>query len=180
MPSLLARIRALGSVAVPVLPDGLSAREVEILRLVSRGLSNRRIGAELIISEHTAANPCAQHPAQDGLCKPRGSSLLRAPARPGRALTVRYDGLVPLYVVSRESATQLELTGFDVRQIEDINADEGVGWVFTFLSADRRRSYCLFEAPSPDAIVTAVQRAGLPTVDVITEVDRLYPLETVG
>ena len=38
------------------LPDGLSPREAEILRLVARGLSNREIGARLYISEHTAAN----------------------------------------------------------------------------------------------------------------------------
>jgi DNA-binding NarL/FixJ family response regulator len=56
MPTLLARTRALGSAAPPPLPDGLSHREVEILRLVTRGLSNREIGAELVISEHTAAN----------------------------------------------------------------------------------------------------------------------------
>ena len=37
-------------------PDGLSPREVDILRLVARGLSNRQIGEELFISEHTAAN----------------------------------------------------------------------------------------------------------------------------
>ena len=37
-------------------PSGLSDRELEILRLVARGLSNREIGAELYISEHTAAN----------------------------------------------------------------------------------------------------------------------------
>ena len=34
----------------------VSAREVQILRLVARGLSNRDIGNELVISEHTAAN----------------------------------------------------------------------------------------------------------------------------
>jgi DNA-binding CsgD family transcriptional regulator/tetratricopeptide (TPR) repeat protein len=56
MPTLLARARALGSVEPAALPDGLSHREVEILRLVTRGLSNREIGAELFISEHTAAN----------------------------------------------------------------------------------------------------------------------------
>ena len=57
MPALLARIRALGAprpVAGP--PDGLSFREVQILGLVAKGLSNREIGAELFISEHTAAN----------------------------------------------------------------------------------------------------------------------------
>ena len=37
-------------------PDGLSSREVQILGLVAKGLSNREIGAELFISEHTVAN----------------------------------------------------------------------------------------------------------------------------
>src|SRR5205823_7174517 len=57
MPSLLSRIRALDvSIAVSALPEGLSAREVQILGLVARGLSNREIGESLTISEHTAAN----------------------------------------------------------------------------------------------------------------------------
>jgi ATP/maltotriose-dependent transcriptional regulator MalT len=38
------------------LPDDLSAREAQVLRLVARGMSNREIGAALYISEHTAAN----------------------------------------------------------------------------------------------------------------------------
>jgi DNA-binding CsgD family transcriptional regulator/tetratricopeptide (TPR) repeat protein len=58
MPSLLQRIAALTGAGPPdaALPDGLSPREAEILRLVARGLSNRGIGEELTISEHTAAN----------------------------------------------------------------------------------------------------------------------------
>jgi DNA-binding CsgD family transcriptional regulator/tetratricopeptide (TPR) repeat protein len=58
MPALLARIEALGSgtVTAATPPDGLSPREVTILRLVARGLSNRQIGEELFISSHTAAN----------------------------------------------------------------------------------------------------------------------------
>ena len=58
LPTVTAKIAALGE-AVQCshsLPDGLTAREVEILRLVARGLSNRQIGQELFISEHTAAN----------------------------------------------------------------------------------------------------------------------------
>ena len=40
----------------PVFPDGLSAREVEVLRLVAIGRSNRAIGEALYISQNTVAN----------------------------------------------------------------------------------------------------------------------------
>lgn len=58
MPVLLARARALGARSAPVTtpPDDLSWREVEILRLVAAGLSNREIGQKLSISGHTVAN----------------------------------------------------------------------------------------------------------------------------
>ena len=57
MPALLGRARSLGTSAPPAArPDGLSPREVQILGLVARGLSNREIGTTLTISEHTAAN----------------------------------------------------------------------------------------------------------------------------
>jgi hypothetical protein len=81
---------------------------------------------------------------------------------------------VPLYVIERTFAEQLDLTGDDVRLIDEINTDEGVRWLFSFLSADRRRSYCLYEAPSPNEIITAAQRANVP-VDAIVEVDRFVP-----
>jgi DNA-binding CsgD family transcriptional regulator/tetratricopeptide (TPR) repeat protein len=54
--ALLAKIRGLGATRPVPYPDELSAREVEVLRLVARGRSNREIGRELVISEHTAAN----------------------------------------------------------------------------------------------------------------------------
>ncbi|HEY1284984.1 MAG TPA: AAA family ATPase [Solirubrobacterales bacterium] len=57
MEGLLGKIRSLGVPAPEAgLPDGLSPREGQILELVARGLSNREIGEELTISEHTAAN----------------------------------------------------------------------------------------------------------------------------
>jgi DNA-binding CsgD family transcriptional regulator len=56
MPTLLARVRTLAPVASSPLPDGLSIRELDVLQLMARGLSNREIGTTLFISEHTAAN----------------------------------------------------------------------------------------------------------------------------
>lgn len=79
---------------------------------------------------------------------------------------------MPTYVIERSFAEQLDLTGDDVKLIEEANADEGVRWLFSFLSADRRRSYCLYEAPSADAIIAAARRAGIPA-DVVVEVDRI-------
>jgi hypothetical protein len=86
---------------------------------------------------------------------------------------------MPLYVIERTFAERLDLTADDVRVIEDVNADEGVSWLFSFLSADRQRSYCLYEAPSPDAIVAAARRADVP-VDSIVEVSKFVPAELLA
>jgi hypothetical protein len=79
---------------------------------------------------------------------------------------------MPVYVIERRFAEQLEMSTDEVNLLEDINADEGVSWLYSFLSADRHRTYCLYEAPSPDAIVAAAKRAGIPA-DVVTEVSRV-------
>jgi hypothetical protein len=79
-----------------------------------------------------------------------------------------------LYVIERSFADQLDLTDADVDLIEEINSDEGVRWLFSFLSADRRRTYCLYEAPSPDAILAAAQKANVPA-DAVVEVSAATP-----
>jgi hypothetical protein len=79
-----------------------------------------------------------------------------------------------LYVIERSFAEQLDLTDADVELIEEVNNDEGVRWLFSFLSADRRRTYCLYEAPSPDAILAAAQRANVPA-DAVVEVSAATP-----
>jgi hypothetical protein len=81
---------------------------------------------------------------------------------------------MPLYVIERRYAEELELSSEGVRQLEDINADEGVHWLFSFLTADKRQTYCLYEAPSPDEIMAAARRANLPA-DVIVEVKQVSP-----
>ena len=76
---------------------------------------------------------------------------------------------MPLFMIERAFAEQLELTDDDVNLIEEVNAEEGVRWLFSFLSADRRRTYCLYEAPSPDEILAAARRANIPA-DAVVEV----------
>jgi hypothetical protein len=77
---------------------------------------------------------------------------------------------MPLFVIERTFAEQLELNDNDVRLIEEANADEGIRWLFSFLSADRRRTYCLYEAPSAASIMAAAERLSIPA-DEIVEVE---------
>jgi hypothetical protein len=81
---------------------------------------------------------------------------------------------MPLYVIERTFAEQLDLDSEGVKLIDEVNAGADVRWLFSFLSADRRRTYCLYEAPSPEAIMEAARRADLPA-DVITEVGLAAP-----
>ncbi|HSV69055.1 MAG TPA: DUF4242 domain-containing protein [Methylibium sp.] len=81
---------------------------------------------------------------------------------------------MPLYMIERHFAEQLEVTREDASQVRLINDDVGVHWLFSFLSADKKKTFCLYEASSPEAIREAARRAGLPA-DVITEVSELRP-----
>ena len=49
------------------------------------------------------------------------------------------------------------------------NAREGVTWIHSFVTPDRRRSFCIVDSPSPEAIRVAAQATALP-IDRITEV----------
>ncbi len=80
---------------------------------------------------------------------------------------------MPIFMVERNFAEALEPSIDSADGINRINAEAGVRWLYSFLSADKRKTYCLYEAPTPEAIRTAASRAGLPA-DVIVEVaDRL-------
>jgi hypothetical protein len=80
---------------------------------------------------------------------------------------------VPIFMVERNFAEALEPSIDAADGINRINTEAGVRWLYSFLSADKRKTYCLYEAPTPEAIRTAASRAGLPA-DVIVEVgDRL-------
>ena len=82
---------------------------------------------------------------------------------------------MPIFMIERQFADQLDPTIEAVATINAINDEEEVRWLMSFLSADKRKSYCLYEAESPEAIRRAAVRAGIPA-DVITELgSRVLP-----
>lgn len=54
------------------------------------------------------------------------------------------------------------------------NATEGVTWIHSYVAPDRKRTFCVYDGPSPEAIRAAATKNGLP-VDRITEVRVLDP-----
>jgi hypothetical protein len=78
---------------------------------------------------------------------------------------------MPRFLIERNFAEELEVTKDDVDSIQRINDEAGVKWLFSFLSADKKKTYCLYEAPSAEAIRQAAKRANIPA-DVIIEVTR--------
>ena len=79
-----------------------------------------------------------------------------------------------LFLIEREFAQALDLDAKGVTDIVAVNDDAGVRWVYSFLSADKRKTYCLYEADSEEAILVAARRNGIPA-DVIVRVDQLDP-----
>ena len=75
---------------------------------------------------------------------------------------------MPVFMIERRYAELMVPTQQGAAELNAINDDEDVRWLMSFLSADQRKSYCLYEAESPEALTRAARRAGLPA-DVITE-----------
>jgi hypothetical protein len=62
---------------------------------------------------------------------------------------------MPRFLIERNFAERLNLSKDTAAGVKLINDEEGVKWLFSFLSPDKRKSYCLYEAPNADAIRTA-------------------------
>jgi hypothetical protein len=59
-------------------------------------------------------------------------------------------------------------------QVVDRNADEGVTWIHSYVTDDKKKTFCIYDGPSPEAIRKTASRNSLP-VDSITQVSVLDP-----
>jgi hypothetical protein len=79
------------------------------------------------------------------------------------------ETIVPLFLIERNFAEAVENDPETMATIKQVNDEIGIQWLFSFLSADKRKTYCLYEAPNPEAIRAAARRLGVPA-DTIVEV----------
>ena len=86
---------------------------------------------------------------------------------------------MPRYVVQRTfpEGLQIPVTNGGAEQCQIVverNAEEGVTWVHSYVSEDKRTTFCVYDAPNPEAIRRTAARNQLP-VDQITRVQVLDP-----
>lgn len=81
---------------------------------------------------------------------------------------------MPLFLIERQFAERLEVDEAGEREITRVNGEVGINWLYSFLSADKKKTYCLYEAPSAELIREAARRLGLPA-DNIVPVEQVVP-----
>jgi hypothetical protein len=86
---------------------------------------------------------------------------------------------MPRYLVERTFpeglAIPVDVTGAGVcLQVIGNNAQDGVTWVHSYVTGDKNKTFCVYDAPTAEAIHTAAERNSLP-VDRVTEVRVLDP-----
>jgi hypothetical protein len=83
------------------------------------------------------------------------------------------------YVVERNFPDGLEIPinkeGCDlVMGVVSNNSEDNVTWIHSYVSADKKKTFCIYDAPSPDAIRKVAIKSG-SSVDKITEVKVFNP-----
>ena len=86
---------------------------------------------------------------------------------------------MPRYMVERTFADGLAIPVSEegvllVQRVVGRNADHDVTWVHSYVSDDKKKTFCVYDAPSPEAIRKAAKLNQLPA-DVITPVRVLDP-----
>ena len=94
--------------------------------------------------------------------------------------TEEYDKIViKRYLVERSFPDGLEIPvnveGSQIcLNVVSTNAEHNVSWVHSYVTKDKKKTFCIYDAPSPEAIRKAADKNGLP-VDNIVEVSVLDP-----
>lgn len=86
---------------------------------------------------------------------------------------------MPRYLVERTFPDQLRIPVDEqgaktCLAVVDTNAGEGVTWLHSYVTADKGKTFCIYDGPGPESIRLVAERNGLP-VDRITEVSVLDP-----
>jgi hypothetical protein len=82
---------------------------------------------------------------------------------------------MPIFMIERNFAERLAITPQGAAEINRVNDEESVRWLISFLSVDKKKTFCLYEATSAEAIREAARRAGIPADEIIEVGEEIMP-----
>jgi hypothetical protein len=96
-----------------------------------------------------------------------------------QAMLIEEEMEMPRYMIERTFPDGLHVPvdagGADaLSKVISTNSEQGVTWVHSYVSLDKTRSFCIYDAPTAEAILRVAERNALP-VNSITEVSVLAP-----
>ena len=77
---------------------------------------------------------------------------------------------MPLFIVEREFADKFEPDDETLRFVDQYHEDNNINWLTSFLSADKKKTYCLYECDDIEVLRKHAADLGVPA-NVITQVD---------
>jgi Protein of unknown function (DUF4242) len=86
---------------------------------------------------------------------------------------------MPRYLIERDFPAGLSIPqdadGISLcRTVINNNAEDGVTWVHSYVTPDHKRTFCIYDGPTPESVRRAAARNKLP-ISKITEVRVLNP-----
>ena len=86
---------------------------------------------------------------------------------------------MPRYLIEREFPDGLNIPQDEVglnlvSKVVENNGAEGVTWLHSYVTPDRRHTFCVYDAPNPEAVRRTAMRCKLP-ITHISEVNVLNP-----
>jgi len=93
--------------------------------------------------------------------------------------TEQYKIVIKRYLVERTFPDGLNIPvnteGSEIcLTVVSTNAEDNVSWVHSYVTKDKKKTFCIYDAPSPEAIRKVADKNGLP-VDNIVGVSVLDP-----
>ena len=81
---------------------------------------------------------------------------------------------MPLFVVEREFAESFDPDEEMLRVVDQYHLDNDIKWITSVLSADKKKTYCLYEVDDVEVLRRHAADLGMPA-NVITQVDEFTP-----
>src|SRR5262245_30774608 len=142
---------------------------MKLRRASSRNAAEPQVGEVFSPSPPKLGNPASQH-GWGSRCDRAFHALaflrsgeFRSKLQRGRRAAPHGGKTMTRYLVERTFASGLDIT-VDAKgrqacmRVVSVNAEEGVTWVHSYVSEDCKKTFCVYDAPSPEAIRSVAQR----------------------